>query len=214
MDVELHDKTITFGLQGSDKPLEQQLPPVQGINPGNTRATEARSAIQISAPVGEKYDNSSRDELLEMVRVLTGAIARMEDDLKSVKERFDQLPTAAIDVPSYSAMTASVFPPTARNAAITVPRSLPPSKRLARGKTSLDVATSASGSVKTKRSSSAKDINGSVVTGNDKFLPREVASPHLTLTKTSSLTHCHLKANRLTRHQASQSCYIHARGYQ
>ncbi|KAE9015446.1 hypothetical protein PR001_g14899 [Phytophthora rubi] len=31
LDVELHDKTIKFGLQGSDKPLEQQLPPIQGI---------------------------------------------------------------------------------------------------------------------------------------------------------------------------------------
>ncbi|KAE9092632.1 hypothetical protein PF010_g17777 [Phytophthora fragariae] len=185
LDVELHDKTIKFGLQGSDKPLEQQLPPIQGIalnkasttcDHGNTRATEARSPVQMSAPAGD----NSHDELLEMVRAMTGAITRMEIDLKSMKARVDQLPSTctAVDVsaPCNGVMPARVSHPAARRATNTVPHTLPKIKRLNRVKSSLGAETATnreftvgkdSGNpfgVKIKRSSSTKDMNSVMLT--------------------------------------------------
>ncbi|GMF42386.1 unnamed protein product [Phytophthora fragariaefolia] len=115
LDVELHDKTIKFGLQGADKPLEQQLPPLPGVlsdkttairDQANARTIEAHVPIQASSSA---TDGHNHDELLELVRVMAGAITRMENDLKLMKDRFDQIPPSTVEA---SALTTTATTPT------------------------------------------------------------------------------------------------------
>ncbi|GMF12500.1 unnamed protein product [Phytophthora lilii] len=142
LDVELPDKTIKFGLQGTDKPLELQLPPVQVTLPDKTAAIRTTQTLQ--SLTGAK-DEKSRDELLTLMRAMTEVINRVEYDLKSVKDRLDHFPYISADAPSTSSpsmtRTSASDPPTvARKAASAVSRPPPAIKRLNRVKSSLDVS--------------------------------------------------------------------------
>jgi CRP-like cAMP-binding protein len=142
LDVELPDKTIKFGLQGSDKPLEQQLPPTAGAKHVCSRSCSPSPSAPSCSTVPPKSDTA---ELLELVRTLAGTIGRIESELQSVKRKLDQRPAPTTISPppvmAGSNPTALSDPPVvARRAASAVSRTSPMLRPLHRAKSSLDIS--------------------------------------------------------------------------
>ncbi|RLN70685.1 hypothetical protein BBJ28_00018827, partial [Nothophytophthora sp. Chile5] len=120
LDVDVPDETIKCGFQGSNKPLDLQLPPVgrtttvepvplacacqcQTMHPpspsipvtgGKGDTGEDKDAVITSVTASTRVsvsDGVGRDELMEMMRAMTDSMHRMEGELKAVKDRLEQI---------------------------------------------------------------------------------------------------------------------------
>ncbi|RLN43731.1 hypothetical protein BBJ28_00015409 [Nothophytophthora sp. Chile5] len=120
LDVDFPDETIKCGFQGSSKPLDLQLPPVARtttvepapsvcacqcqtmhrpspsilVTGGKSEPVEDKDAVGASATASTRVSVNSdvgRDEMMEMMRAMTDSMHRMEGELKSVKDRLEQI---------------------------------------------------------------------------------------------------------------------------